>query len=571
MRVRDGIAHQLRERGVSKCFGLIGEDVAELLVSFAEVNVGYFSARHESSAVAMADGYSRTTGSVGIAVISQGPGLLNGMNALTTAAKGNSSLLVFVGLGEGGAEAARKGRKGKHIAQEAVLRGAGITCATLTSPASAVADVVRAFETAASGETVVVAVRLSLLNAEAGDAPAAVALTPRASAAAPDPAVISDVADLIQTTWAASKPVILAGRGAVRSGAKPELEQLAECCGALLTSTLLANGMFRGNPYDLGITGTFSTPVASGLVSRADVILSFGASLNGRTTDGGELISNAMVVQFDSDPVAVDRYPFVKPELFVEGDVRLSVVALLDELRRRGHQHRGFRTAAVAEEIASYGGEKEYSDQSTEKGLDPRTVIRAIESMLPQDRIVVTDGGHHFNFEGAYLKPYNPASWISPLDFSSIGSGTGVAVGAAVAHPDRLTVLCVGDGGMMMTIGEIATAARYHLPVIFLVNNDAAYGSDMHILEMDGLPADVALSDDVDFAAIGRAMGAQGVTLRRIGDLDALADLIGALDGPLVIDYKVNREVLSHSLGRFMSVNRAMTTAESSRDSAGHS
>jgi thiamine pyrophosphate-dependent acetolactate synthase large subunit-like protein len=568
MRVRDGIAHHLRERGVSKCFGLIGEDVAELLVSLTESGVDYFSARHESSAIAMADGYSRASGSVGVATISQGPGLLNGMNALTTAAKANSSLLVFVGQGEVSTDVGNKGRKGKFIDQELVLRGAGIATAALTSPSSAVADVVRAVEAAASGETVVLTVRPSVLNAEAGDGPATIALAPRPAAAAPDPAVISDVADLIQTTWAASKPIILAGRGAVRAAAKPELEQLAERCGALLTSTLLANGMFRGNPYDLGITGTFATPVATEMLGRADIILAFGASLNGRTTDGGELFPDALVVQFDSDPDAANRYPFVKQELFVQGDVRLSALALLDELSRREHQYEGFRTSAVAQAIASHGEEKEYSDQSNENGLDPRTVIRAIEAMLPEDRIVVTDGGHHFNWEAAYLKAYDPASWISPLDFSSIGSGTGVAVGAAIAHPDRLTVLCVGDGGLMMTIGEVSTAARYNLPVLFLVNNDAAYGSDLHILELDGIPADIALSDDVDFAAIGRAMGTKGVTVRRLADLDALKDLIDAFDGPLVVDYKVNRDVLSHSLGRFLKVSRTLT--DSPNSSPGH-
>jgi acetolactate synthase I/II/III large subunit len=555
--VYEGIAHQLHARGVRKTFGLIGEDVAEMLVSLRALGVDYYSARHESGAVGMADGYSRASGSVGVAVVSKGPGLLNAMNTLTTASKGKSAVIVFVADSSVDPSPKERVRRGKYIDQATVLEGAGVRHITLRSAETAVADVVAAFEYAASGATIVVNMPDSVFSAEAGDSPTTLELSNDLALVAPDPAMISSVADLLETTWAASRPVILAGRGAVRAKAKPALERLGELCGALLTNTLLANSIFRGDPFNLGIMGTFSNPVASELLGRADVLLCFGASMNGRTTYGGEIAPKALVVQFDADPMAFGLYPYATPELEVLGDVGLAAEALVAELEKRGHQSTGFRSPEIAERLAAYDPASEFSDQSDELGLDPRSILLAIERILPEDRVIVTDGGHHFNFEGAALTAYDPSSWISPLDFSSIGSGTGIALGAAIARPDRLTVLCVGDGGLMMTIAEIATAVRYKLPVLILVNNDRAYGSDLHILEVDGFASDVARSDDLSFERIALGMGADAVTLRSPDDVDALTSRLEGLTGPLLVEYRTTTNIRSDSLVAFMKLNKA--------------
>jgi acetolactate synthase-1/2/3 large subunit len=556
VRVIEAIARDLYDRGVRHCFGLIGEDVGELLDSLRSLGIAYYSARHESAAVAMADGYSRASGTVGVAVISKGPGLLNAMNALGTATKGGSSVLVLAGDSPPAQTPIVKARKGKYIDQEAVLTAAGIRNVTLGSAGSAAADAMRAYESAAGGSTVVVNIPDPVVLAEAGSEPSRVDLPATTLTAAPEPSLISDVCDLIEATFAAGRPVILAGRGAVRADAGKHLKRLGELCGALLTNTVLANGMFRHDPYDLGIMGTFSTPVASKLLGRADLLLCFGASLNDRTTYGGELCPKVRVVQFDADPDAFERYPFTRPEICVIGDAGLAAVALVEELERRGHQHEGFRTPGVAAEIGGFDRASAFRDQSDEHGLDPRSVLLAIDELLPEDRVIVTDGGHHFNFECTCLRAHDPSSWISPLDFSSIGSATGVAIGAAIAHPERLTVLCVGDGGLMMTIGEIATAIRYQLPLLVLVNNDAAYGSDFHILELDGVATDVAQSDNLSFEAIATAMGARAMTIRSMSDIEKLPPLLEDRSGPILVEYKVTRAVLADSLPSFLRLHR---------------
>jgi thiamine pyrophosphate-dependent acetolactate synthase large subunit-like protein len=554
LRVIEAIARDLYDCGLRHCFGLIGEDVGELLDELRRLGVAYYSARHESAAVAMADGYARASGTVGVAVVSKGPGLLNAMNALETASKGGSSVLVIVGDSPPDQSAVVRGRKGKYIDQTAILTAAGIQNVRLICAESALADVRRAYDCSAVGQTVVVNLPDPVAMAEAGTAPASSPLPITAKPMGPDPAVISDVCDLLEATFIATKPVILAGRGAVRADARAHLERLGELCGALMGSTVLANGMFRGNPYNIGIMGSFSTPVALDLLNRADVVLSFGASLNGRTTYGGELCAKARFVQFDSDPDAFGRYSFVSPELQVTGDIGLAAAALVEELERRGHGHEGFRTSKTADQIAAFDPRSVFRDQSDDTGLDPRAVLLEIDKLLPDDRVIVTDGGHHFNFECTCLRAYEPSSWISPLDFSSIGSGTGVANGAAVARPDRLTVLCVGDGGLMMTIGEIATAARYGLPVLVLVNNNAGFGSDMHILELDGYAPDVARLDEQSFEAIATAMGVRALTIRSLSDVEKLPPLLEDRSGPVVVEYKVTNAVVADSLSSFVSM-----------------
>jgi thiamine pyrophosphate-dependent acetolactate synthase large subunit-like protein len=117
------------------------------------------------------------------------------------------------------------------------------------------------------------------------------------------------------------------------------------------------------------------------------------------------------------------------------------------------------------------------------------------------------------------------------------------ALGAAVARPDRLTVAVVGDGGLRMSVGEIDTAVAYGLPVLIVVVNDAAYGAEVHHFVELGFPTDIAELDDRDFAAIARAIGAQGLTVRNVKDLEAVRDWVTTPGGPMLLDCKVNPQV----------------------------
>ncbi len=542
MPVYEALAVELQRQGVRTLFGLMGEDVAKFIACLPDHQIEYYSSRHEASAIGMADGYARVSHDVGVVVVSRGPGLLNCLTALTTSAKASSPVVVLVastavGLaGEALAVAAAKAPK--HVDQGAVLSAAGITNVTLHSPASLTADLAAVLDRARAGMTIVVNVPTDVLNAEAGDAPAQVTLPPVTERAAPAADAIAQVADLVA---GADKVVVMAGRGAVRAQARAALEQLGERCGAIMATSLLGRSMFAGNPYDVDIMGEFATAPARALLREADVVLAFGASLNNLTTLGGEVCPKAEIVQFDIESSAFGRH--ITPRIGVLGDVQLAAAALTAELERRGHSSTGYRTEAVRSKLADFHISSTYQDVSKPGALDPRTLLLAIDEALPRERTIAVDAGHHMAFQAAYLSVPGPEAWVWPLDFSAIGSGTGVGLGAAIAQPGKFTMLGLGDGGLMTTLGEIDTAVRYKIPILILVINDSAYGAEVHFLRIDDEPDELALFDDCSFEKIATSMGARGMTISTLDDVAQLKAAVEDLDGPLVVDCKITLEV----------------------------
>jgi acetolactate synthase I/II/III large subunit len=557
MYVHEALPVEMHRAGIRKVFGLMGEDVARLVAHLETSDIEYYSTRHEAAAVGMADGYARASGTVGVAIVSMGPGFTNSLTSLLSAHKARSPMVVLTGHLPVGVEdpsvAASTKHASKYVDQHAILSAAGVRQVTVDQPETAVADVARVLRAAQSGAVYVINLPVDVLDSEAGSSPSKLDVEDEVEPLAPEAGQISDVADLLETSWASEHPAILAGRGAVLSQAKPVLERLGETCGAVFATTLLAKSMFAGDPYDIGIMGTFSSPVAIDILGKADVLLVFGASLNTLTTFGGELCPRAQVVQFDSNPEAFGRY--AQADLVVQGDVRLSAEALMAELERRGHRSRGYRSPELADRIAAFDPLETFNDQSEPGAVDPRSLLLALDRLLPKDRTVVVDPGHHMGFQ-ANLSAPDPLSSIWPLDFSAVGGGTSVALGAALARPDRLTVLGVGDGGLMMAFGEVDTAVRYKIPLLVVVMNDSAYGAEVQFLRLFGLPEEPALLADRSFESLATAMGAQGVTVRSLADLDLLAARLDDLDGPLVVDCKITKEVRADFIDSWERLNK---------------
>jgi thiamine pyrophosphate-dependent acetolactate synthase large subunit-like protein len=531
------VAAELKRQGVDAIFGVTGEDNVKLCVEVERHGITYYSARDESVAVGMADGYSRVSGRLGVALISRGPGVTHGLSALVTAARARSGIVVIAGDGDPAI------RHPKYVNQSVIFEGAGIPHLTIDSAESAIADLSAVCALAREGNTIVANFPGSILEQESGGADATARLphVPPAGGE-PDPEAIALVADLLGETWAARHPVILAGRGAVKSSARDELERLAEASGALVATTLMAKSLFHGNPFDLGIVGTYSTPPATELLREADVVLVFGALLHPFTTLGGELFPKATVIRFDSDPAAEDTGS-IPVAAFIEGDARLSARALADELERRGHRQKGFRTDAVSAKLAAFDPEEGISDRGTVGSLDPRFLNLRLENVLPPDRTVVIDIGHHMAFSTAYLSAPDPRSFIAPLEYWCVGGGTGLALGAAIARPDRLTVFCVGDLGTLMTLGDLETAVRYELPLLVVITNDEALGAELHYLQVAGWPDDIVRFSTPSFAAVAQALGADGLTITSLDDVEQLRERVTSLSRPLIVDCRVTTEV----------------------------
>lgn len=534
MHVHEAVAETLKRLGVDTAFGLIGSGNYAVVSHLTQRGIRYYGSRFELGAMVMADAYARVTGKVGVCTVHQGPGFTNTVTGLAEAVKNRTPLVLVSGdtpvMAPGG---------NLDIDQDAVARAVGAGVQRIRAPQTTVPDVVQAVRRArVERRPIVLSLPVDLQEQTCEMEDPEPFLGPPIPRFRPSNEAIGGVAELIQ---AANRPLILAGRGAVLADAGAALEALGDRIGALMANTAQAHGLFTGNRFGVGISGGFSSDLAVRLIGEADLILVFGASLTYWTTRHGRLFPPVPLVQCDVEPTAIgSRRP---ADVALVGDAGETASALLRELVARDVRVEGFRTDAVAGEIAGYRREEDFEDQSEEGLIDPRTLMVALDPMLPRERTVATDSGHFMGFPAMYLSVPDAAGFVFTQAFQSVGIGLASGLGAAVARPDRLTVAVLGDGGLRMSLGEIETAVANRLPVLIVVVNDAAYGAEVHHFVDLGFPTDIAQLDDLDFAAIARAMGAQGLTVRSAGDLEGVRGWLASRDGPMLLDCKVNPRV----------------------------
>lgn len=536
MKVSEAIGKTLAERGVEVFFGLVGSGNFAVVNALREAGAEFYSSRHECAAVMMADGYARVSGKVGVCSVHQGPGFTNTLTGLVEAAKSRTPLVLLAA----DTPAATLWSNFK-IDQAAFATTSGAIAERVHSPETAAADTARALHRAqVERRPVVLNIPIDLVEMDAPDDAPAVPEKPILEPPRPSERTVAEVADLLE---ACERPVIVAGRGAALSDSREALEDLGGRIGALMATSAVGNGLFAGNPYDVGIAGGFSSPLAAELLAQADTVLAFGASLNRWTTRYGRLFSpSARVVQVDLDEEVIGAlYPI---DVGVVGDTNATARTIVEELDLRSVSKRGFRDEEVVRRISARRWRDEpYEDEGTEEYIDPRTLSIALDDLLPQERTLATDSGHFMGYPAMYLPVPDERGFVFSQAFQSVGLGLGTAIGAAIARQDRLTVGALGDGGALMALGELETAARYRLPMVVVIYNDAAYGAEVHHFGPMDRPVDLTQFPETDFAALARAAGAEGITVRKPEDLAPLKEWLGRRDMPFVIDAKVNPDV----------------------------
>jgi thiamine pyrophosphate-dependent acetolactate synthase large subunit-like protein len=539
--VADVVGATIAAQGVRDAFGVLGS--GNLIVTNALCRGGaqFHHARHEMSAVCMADGYGRVSGAVGVCSVHQGPGLTNTMTGLAEAAKSRTPLLVLAGETPAAALTSNF-----RIDQHGLVESVGAIADRVHSPRTAADDAARAYQRALTERRpVVLMLPIDIQPQPAAQTKPSRPPGPPLPAPAPDPDAIAAAADLLA---ASRRPAIIAGRGAVLADAGAALEALGQTIGAVLATSAPANGLFAGLPYALGISGGFASSFAAGLLPDADLVLVFGASVNHWTTKHGALIGPAAkVIQIDVEPRAIARN---RPaDLAIVGDAKASAVALQRALSSRGHENEGFRTPELAAQIAAGAWRHErYNDASTDEWIDPRTVSIALNDLLPKNRAVSVDSGHFLGYPSMYLDVPDARSWVFPNGFQAVGLGLGNAIGAAIAQPDRPTVAAIGDGGAFMALAELETAARLKLMLLVVIYDDAAYGAEVHHFAPMGHDVSLVRFPDADLAAIARAAGAKAATVRRTDDLAVVEEWLVNPHGPLVLDVKVNPTICAEWL-----------------------
>jgi thiamine pyrophosphate-dependent acetolactate synthase large subunit-like protein len=340
---------------------------------------------------------------------------------------------------------------------------------------------------------------------------------------------------LAEAVRRAERPVFVAGRGA--RGAGPAVAEAAGRAGALLAESAVAKGLFADDPWSLGVSGGFASPGAAELIRGADLVVGWGCALNMWTMRHGTLIApDATVVQVDDTEDALGAHRELT--FGVHGDVGTTALALTTALPGRT----GYRTDDVRRrrDTGITWATEPYDDLGGGGRIDPRTLSRDLDALLPDDRVVAVDSGNFMGYPAAYLGVRDHHSFCFTQAFQSIGLGLATAIGAAVASPGRLTVAALGDGGALMSAMELETVVRLGLDLIVVVYDDHAYGAEVHHFAHAGAPLDTVVFPDTDIAAIGRGFGFDAVTVRSQADLDAVQSWLDAgRPRPMLVDAKV--------------------------------
>ena len=565
----------LVEAGVETVFQYMAEDTMELMADI-ETNRDEIEAvhsRHEQGAMAMADGYARSGDRIGVCVVGRGPGIAQTGTALLNARKNGTRLLVVVPT-----PARTDMHDPKEFEQEMYLHATAGEVATIHSHGTLVPIFREALRRVHLGESpLAVQIPKDVLKgtmevpddvddpplpgetgSDAGDGrpksrPSA-ASRPAAARLDPDPERIDEAVELFLDSDALQPPVILAGDGAYRADAREAIEDLAERISAVLVTSLKGRDYFEDHPFAVGFSGNWGSPLANEYVSEASYVLAVGCSLNDHTADEGRLIGeDATIVHVDADPGSIGRYTPV--DLGIVGDARLAVEALSAAFEREGIDREGeLWTDDLRERIASYSplDERDYPEKPGV--MDPRALIRKLEEVLPDARLVGSDGGQ-FRKWALHELSAPPADSIISCDFAAIGLGLPMGIGIGRFLEDekrsngdpRTAIAICGDGGFMMSLQELETAARHETPVVVVVGNDSSLGSEYHYLDVQGGPADVARLSTPSLADVATSLGAEGHTAYSLEDVDAIADRLQDPDGPVVLECIIDHEVRHHS------------------------
>jgi len=538
MKVYEALARAFVAEGTTGVFGMMGDTNQHWITALSDQGVMTYEVRHEGSGLAMADGWYRATGSIGVCTAANGPGVAQLATTMIVASRASTPMVVFCGDTVWGDH-----DNAQFMNQQRFAEATEAGFVQLTSADDAYEVVRTAFYRAKTeSRPIMLSAPIDVQLAEFDDfdeyTPSSTLFT--ATQVYPHPDAIAAASAIIAES---ERPVIIAGRGAQLAGAGDALLRLADRTGAIVATTLLTKNWLRDS-YDLhvGISGLYSTNTAMQIFQEADCVIAIGASLNYYTTEHGYLYPNARFIQIDtrSQIVMGDGR---SAECYVHADALLALDALEKQLEQTSARGTGYRDASVKDRLATA-----LDDPSTYEiapgTLDPRDVCRVMDEALPADISYIGGQGHQANFGTMLLKRSRPVELVTK-SFSCIGNGLTTAVGAVLATGNRPAFLMEGDAGFMMHLAEFDTAVRYGVPLLAVVMNDEGLGYEYQKARVKDLDRDLTLIPSPDLGAVGVAMGARGRLVRTLDELRAAAAEFVANPGPMLVDVRISRDVIS--------------------------
>ncbi len=545
LKVSDMLAQAFAAEGCEVLFTLMGDANMYWSEAMSRLpGMRVLHARHEHCAVAMADGYARATGKVGVASTTCGPGFTQIMTALTIAARANVPVVVFAGDSP---LAAPWYLQQIDMAPLALATGAHYV--PVRSVDRVLDNVREAFHVAAlERRPVVLSVPMDLQKQPfpyMADYTSSADVMPTPQRPRPDPEVVEKHVDMIAD---AERPIDIAGRGARQSRARAAIERLAERAGALLATSLLNKGMFEGSPYALDVAGAFASDFSRERFAEADLVIGIGVGLGAYTTESGYLYPGARAVQIDLNPRGLWQ-GLRTADLHIRADARAAAEAVTARLEQRGIERAGFRSAEMARLIA--GDEPDRKPFPVEQGtVDPRKAILELDAVVPKDWDVVIGAGHYFGIALTHLRGRAPEKYHVVSDFGAIGSGLPAAIGVAAARGDGKVLLIEGDGSLLMHIQELETIRRQGIGLLMAIINDGGYGAEIHKFRASGMDAGTVIHGRGDLAAVATGFGVRGSTVNRSGRFDGLFREHQAANGASLWDVHTDDKIVSRPYRR---------------------
>jgi len=540
------LTEYLERLGVEVIFGLCGHTIIALLDALGKSRIRFVSTRHEQVAAHAADGYARASGKPGVLLTHLGPGLTNACTGVANAALDSIPMVVIAGD-------VPSHYYGRHPHQEVNLHQDADQCQIYRPFCKRVYRVERvedlprimerAFHLAQAGRPgpVLVDVPMDIFSA---DLPADAFQQVPAPMSRPT-VDAATVARIVEALASAERPILYAGGGILSARATSELAALAEALEVPVAHTLMGKGCLReDHPLLLGQTGFWGLPIANEKCRTADLIVAVGTRLAEANSSSWDprftfSVPPTRLIHIDADEAEIGRnYP---TDLGVVADAKLALGALAAAARGKGHRDRGHLRGEIARGRKAFAANWDHHWSSDQFPMRPERILAELRKAVPENGFIVTDVGWNKNGVAQQFSITVPGTFITPSGLATMGFGPSAVLGVKMAHPDRAAVSLVGDGGFSTNPSVVATAMEANLPVVWLVMDNAGFGTiagleSMHygwgfgcMFWRGGKPY------KADYAAMARACGARGVTIESAADLGpALREALDS-DLPTVI------------------------------------
>ncbi|MBU8874170.1 acetolactate synthase 3 large subunit [Reyranella sp. MMS21-HV4-11] len=543
----DLLVKALIDEEVEVVFGYPGGAVLPIYDSlFKQNRLRHILVRHEQAAVHAAEGYARSTGKVGVVLVTSGPGATNAVTGLTDALMDSIPLVCLTGQ-------VPTHLIGNDAFQEADTTGITRPCTKHNYLVKSVGDLARsvheAFYVARSGRPGPVVIDLPkdvLMNKHEYTPPPKVAVTHKSyrPQTQPDPKKIEQAIEMIAQ---AKRPVFYAGGGIINAGPKASklLTQFVHLTGYPVTNTLMGLGAFPASDKQfLGMLGMHGTYEANLAMHGCDVMINIGARFDDRITGNLTKFSpNSKKIHVDIDPSSINKN--VRVDLAIVGDAGIVLEELLKAWKAKQPKVDQKALKAWWAEIDTWRARNCLAYKPNKQVIKPQYALeRLYHHIKDKDHYITTEVGQHQMWAAQFLKFEQPNRWMTSGGLGTMGYGFPAALGVQIAHPEALVIDVAGEASILMNIQELSTAAQYRLPVkIFVLNNhymgmvrqwqELLHGGRYSESYSESLP---------DFVKVAEAFGAKGLRCEDPAKLDDTIKEMIDLKHPVIVDVIVDEK-----------------------------